>query len=270
MKYYLDFEASQYNRKIISIGCTSENGRTFYSLVRPSSKKVMTKLIERLTGLTWDLLQNAPIADEVFVKFYEWLNEDHDAEKIFYVYGCEDKNFIINSAKSMNNQIAISCTDFILNSLIDYTSVVKQKFHADLALITVLAYYRGQPITSQRHNALEDAQWLMEIATNIEKDPKEYPITFSNELKKMYPKPRVEKEKIDAVNRVLECRYHRDNNEGNPTRVFNNENEAVEFLYKLISTKGGQAAKKENILKRLHSAINQGKKYCEYSWKWSK
>ena len=33
MKFYIDFEATQYTENIISIGCVAENGDSFSSLV---------------------------------------------------------------------------------------------------------------------------------------------------------------------------------------------------------------------------------------------
>lgn len=35
MKYFVDFEATQFAGEIISIGCVREDGKTFYSLVAP-------------------------------------------------------------------------------------------------------------------------------------------------------------------------------------------------------------------------------------------
>lgn len=34
MKYYIDFEASEAEQKVISIGCVREDGDKFYSLVK--------------------------------------------------------------------------------------------------------------------------------------------------------------------------------------------------------------------------------------------
>lgn len=38
MKYFIDFEATQFSREIISIGCIREDGQTFYALVAPKER----------------------------------------------------------------------------------------------------------------------------------------------------------------------------------------------------------------------------------------
>ena len=44
MKYFIDFEATQFSNEIISVGCVREDGKEFYSLVRPEKRK-LTKFI---------------------------------------------------------------------------------------------------------------------------------------------------------------------------------------------------------------------------------
>ena len=51
MKYFIDFEATQFSGEIISIGCVDENGRQFYTLVKPAKMSEMTDFIEELTGI---------------------------------------------------------------------------------------------------------------------------------------------------------------------------------------------------------------------------
>ena len=70
MNYYIDFEATQYNQEIISIGCVREDGKTFYSLIKPKKLKNVTKFISKLTGITKDKLKNAKTSDEVFRDFF--------------------------------------------------------------------------------------------------------------------------------------------------------------------------------------------------------
>ena len=40
MKYFIDFEATQFSEEIISVGCKREDGETFYALVRPVEGKI--------------------------------------------------------------------------------------------------------------------------------------------------------------------------------------------------------------------------------------
>ena len=66
MKYFIDFEAMQFSNEIISVGCVSENGEKFYSLVQPKKAKKITDFITTLTGITYEDLDCAPSADKVF------------------------------------------------------------------------------------------------------------------------------------------------------------------------------------------------------------
>jgi DNA polymerase III epsilon subunit-like protein len=64
MKYFIDFEATQYNHEIISVGCIREDGKTFYSLVKPKKLNSLTKFITELTGITKEMLQEEEQSDE--------------------------------------------------------------------------------------------------------------------------------------------------------------------------------------------------------------
>ena len=92
MKYFIDFEAMQFSNYIISIGCVREDGDTFYSLVKPASKdhNKISKSISDLTGITNDMLTNAPEAYEVFEKFFSWVklqSVTSGETPEFYCYG---------------------------------------------------------------------------------------------------------------------------------------------------------------------------------------
>ena len=51
MKYFIDFEATQFSNEIISVGCVREDGETFYSLVNVQRNKI-TPFITDLTGIS--------------------------------------------------------------------------------------------------------------------------------------------------------------------------------------------------------------------------
>ena len=69
MKFYLDFEATRFSNRIISIGCVAENGATFYTLVKPGDKKKVDKFITELTGITNEMLATAPDSDAAYIQF---------------------------------------------------------------------------------------------------------------------------------------------------------------------------------------------------------
>lgn len=70
MKYFIDFEATQFSQEIISIGCVREDGKNFYSLIKPKKLSGITDFITSLTGITKDMVREAPNSDEVFKNFF--------------------------------------------------------------------------------------------------------------------------------------------------------------------------------------------------------
>lgn len=261
MKYFLDLEACQYSRKIISIGCVAENGtHIFYSLMRPKHKKVITPFITQLTGLTWKMLENAPTPDEVFCKFLFWVNNFKDAE--FYVYGSEDKNFLTNTLNDVSPEIAEKIEKM---QIINFASETKKKFKENLALVTLLSYYRNAPVTSQKHNSLEDAKWLMEVYNYVINDTKEYDSTFSEEIKSKYPKPKTEypkKEKIVYDDGIVLKAYRRGAH--NPYVEFKSWDAAACHVERIARRKGKECDKHKVIKENIKQAVKNGN-YCYHN-----
>lgn len=162
MNYFIDFEATQHSGEIISVGCVDENGRQFYTCVRPHRRGELTGFITELTGITKADLEAAPTADKAFEDFYDWL--DHSEPAHFFCYGNCDKIFIRSTLNYINSFTAQSALSVIAAGLTDFTGEVKRHFglKREIALIKVIEYYHGEP-TVQRHNSLEDAIWLKEI-----------------------------------------------------------------------------------------------------------
>lgn len=167
MNFYLDFEATQFTHKVISIGCIASNGKTFYSLVNAEDEQI-GDYITKLTGLTDEMIQNAPSADSVFSSFRNFIHQESQGEEtFFFVYGHDDCHYLENTAGSIKNE---EIKQFIYNlgdSLIDYSKFVYKFFHTyQVSLKNVVEYFRGEPIV-QNHNALEDAEMLLEIVIAI-------------------------------------------------------------------------------------------------------
>ena len=85
MQYFIDFEATQFSGEIISLGCVDENGRQFYSLIKPAKPSAVTAFIVELTGIRPEDLADAPSADTVFNRFLDWMCRDEVAQ--FFSYG---------------------------------------------------------------------------------------------------------------------------------------------------------------------------------------
>ena len=74
MKFYIDFEATQFTEQIISIGCIDEVGNSFYSLVKPQLENFkISNFITELTGISKNDLINQKTADDVFIDFFDYI-----------------------------------------------------------------------------------------------------------------------------------------------------------------------------------------------------
>ena len=208
MKYFIDFEATQFSNEIISVGCVREDGETFYSLVNVQRNKI-TPFITDLTGISKNDVEIAPSSDEVFENLYNWLSQDKSKAQ-FFCYGNNDIGFIrrnLNKTNSIKAQMALSLIAF---NLIDYSKAVVRHFGLikSIALVKVLAYYRQEEEIEQNHNALEDALFLKEIYEKIDEEEDivdcpfpgyEKPVFTSNSISA----PRPEKEQGLKINRKL-------------------------------------------------------------------
>ena len=95
VRIFLDLEATQFSKEIISIGAVSDKNQEFYKLVR--SKKKITKLITDLTNITNEDLKKAKKFYEVFDEFWDWCCSQKTTKNekiIFFVYGNFDGELI--------------------------------------------------------------------------------------------------------------------------------------------------------------------------------
>ena len=170
MNFYLDFEATRFSNRIISIGCIAGNGETFETLVSPGDKKKVDKFITELTGITNEMLAEAPSADIAFRMLYNFIeaNSDGDAP-VYYVYGNSDADFLRATLRHMSDTQACICAQAIAGNLIDYASVVKKFFAAksDLALRKVYMLIQAEQNIVQKHDALEDAKMLEIVVSHL-------------------------------------------------------------------------------------------------------
>lgn len=169
MNFYLDFEATQFSNRIISIGCTNERGATFKTLVKPQDGKI-NGFITELTGITKEMVEDAPSADEAFNSFAEWayVNSENTPPK-YYCYGNSDADFIDATIRTMSDFKAISFAASVKGLLIDYSSVVKDYLcTGQIALKKVVALIEDSDEIEQRHDALEDAEMLRKVVENLQ------------------------------------------------------------------------------------------------------
>lgn len=125
MKYFIDFEATQFSQEIISVGCIREDGQTFYALVAPKKGKI-TPFITNLTGITAEMIDSAMSADAVFSKFYDWLFENLDDAPEFLVWGNSDGDFYRHTSRHATALKAKMALGYICGNYRDYAKMCKK------------------------------------------------------------------------------------------------------------------------------------------------
>ena len=171
MNFYLDFEATRFSKRIISIGCVAGNGATFETLVKPVNKAKVDQFITELTGITNEMLATAPSADEAFNQLFDFIelnNTDGTCPK-YYVYGNSDVEFVEHTVKYMTDARACMCAQALQGTMIDYATTEKRFFNvkSDFALRKIYMLIKSVQDMEQEHDALKDALMLQTVAENL-------------------------------------------------------------------------------------------------------
>lgn len=172
MKFFIDFEATQYSEYIISIGCISEMGEKFYTLVRPIKKK-LTSFITEMTGITNEMLESAPDPDSAFTLLADFVEETSRGEvPEYYCYGNGDKKFIERTLNRMHNFYAIIFAQSVMSNLSDYSINVLNYFNKfkdnPPSLFKTYLFLTDKDDKKQKHDSLEDAQMLKFVYEHLE------------------------------------------------------------------------------------------------------
>ena len=170
MNFYLDFEATQYTSRIISIGCVDDLGNTFKTLVALKKKDDVGKYVSQLTGITKEMLATAPSADEAFNMFYNWVLKHSDGGvPKYFCYGDADAVFIKNTIKIMSDFQAITFATSICTLMEDYSLFVSEYLQSQqIALKKVVALVQHSDEVIQSHDALEDAEMLRLVVNKLQ------------------------------------------------------------------------------------------------------
>lgn len=286
MNFYLDFEATQFSQRIISIGCTAENGETFSTLVKPVKDEKVNDFITNLTGITNEMLVDAPSADEAFNNFFDWViaNNDNTMPQ-YFCYGNNDKDFIEHTVKYMTDIRAISFAISLKTMLIDYSVTVKHYLCTkQIALKKVVALIEKTDEVEQRHDALEDAEMLRKVVENLQTkcspaDVERLEIMKSTEkpTKRKAPSiflswPNRPKDKFIADTLADEINYTVKCESGSAIKYFNNIDTATLWAIKYLMQ--GKSPKKTSdidaIKYRISNAITSGNRYCGFYWETKK
>ena len=175
MNIYLDLEATQFSREIISIGAVSDKGNEFFTLVRPKDLSKVTKLITNITGLTSDDFNDESIGDITWAikNFYSWLGSIcEDLNKInIFVYG----NFDIALIKSEYRRYSLKELKYVENRIRDLSMVSSKLIFGNrqcFGLFKTMEYLTGESYI-QTHNPVDDARMLMSLHNIIKQTDKE-------------------------------------------------------------------------------------------------
>jgi len=250
MKYFIDFEATQFTNLIIEIGVIREDSRCFHSLVNPEVK--LTNFIKNLTGITQEELAAAPSYEEVLEQLFDFFLEDTDEEIIIYAYGngdtkiCEDT--LRKKATSMKSKMVLS---FLAKNIVDYSQIAAKKLKSFNTIgLSKLAYALTGYLYPQMHDAFIDTYVLKMIYEKIEES--EGLTAKSLGLTNYCPRP--EGEKVTGIKLLKD---------GEITETFESLSEVLEFFIKanLITENESKTILQR---KRIKQRIKTRKHYCGY------
>lgn len=167
MNFYIDFEATQPEQEIISIGAVAENGKKFYSLIKPRFSKVSSYITE-ITGIKNIDLEYEHELNTIFDLFYIWCKEQEEnlAKWHFYSYGDGDIDFLKHSFCNLTDEKPMIVASYMIATMKDYSKDVTKYFHGTTSLIKAFNYLKELD-DKQKHNALEDAKMLAEVYSKI-------------------------------------------------------------------------------------------------------
>lgn len=257
MKYFIDFEATQYTQEIIQVGCVREDGQEFSSLIRPRKIKNVTRTITELTGITRDTLVSKRSSDEVFTEFFDWLCESNEKAE-FFCYGGSDIVFVQNNIRKCTKNIkAHAALSLIAANLTDVSELVRKHFRLEMApaLKRVMSYYFPED-SHICHDALSDAEMLCEVYKAMANEKEIRGIPFHEYIGNPIFKNQEDLDRFVIVrtgNRQGEVVYE--------TLV-----EARDFVVELVRKQCRSEMSPENAQKKVLSAINGKKKYFGYDW----
>jgi DNA polymerase III epsilon subunit-like protein len=139
-------------------------------LVKPSKPEKLTTFITELTGITNEMLADAPSADDAFNQFFDWvISINGNQMPQYFCYGNSDAKFIERTVKYMTDTRAISFAMSIKAMLVDYSSTVKSYLSVkQIALKKVVALIEDADEAIQSHNALEDAEMLRKVVKELQ------------------------------------------------------------------------------------------------------
>lgn len=161
MNCYLDFEANSISQaqEIISIGAILDNGKKFYSLVKPHYN--LSPRIEEMTGITQEEIDLVSSIDVVIDNFFKWI--DIFGIDKFFVFGHCDKEYINASIVMTENKLTAARLRLIRDNMVDLSPLIAKKFGCQHISLRKAYHAVNNFKDTKYHNALEDAKMLKKI-----------------------------------------------------------------------------------------------------------
>lgn len=270
MNFYLDFEATQFAQRIISIGCVTATGDSFYTLVKPINGDKISSFITNLTGINNDLINEKGLAPEQALKklrYFIQTHQDPEEPSFFYTYGRSDTIFLNNTIRHCN-ELDFNEKDWfysLADSFIDYTTFVNRFFKTNpISLKKAAAWFKGEEIV-QKHNALEDADMLRFVACGIATtDPPDQ----NPWAKEMEEQARKQRENNAKMNIFAKQKKYTIIAIGKKELEFKSLSAAAAYIHDvLLDKRQRKITKGKNIEQKIKRAIKTGQPYFEYTWK---
>lgn len=248
MKYYIDFEASENEKKIISVGVLREDGEEFYSLVY--SDDPITPRIEEITGISQEEVDQAPSSKEVFEKLFDWCMEKEDMPE-FVNYGDGDLDFVYNNFLSATTLKEAAMLSFLYMNMYDCSQELKDFFYVNKTIsLEKLGKYFDHSMGEQNHNALDDAKLLKMVYDKMKSGERNFDAFLEYVDPHRYP---------DQVRKVLRL------NGNTVLEEYNNLKEAVDWIRKQPNDKGPKYL--QNAEEKIKHAAKNASRYFGCNWR---
>lgn len=167
MRIYLDLEATE-GGEIIAIGAVAENGKRFFSAVRPRFTPV-TPRIAVLTGITADEAEEFPLAETAIPRFVNWaLKQDAGIGIVFLTFGENDKHFVQTTLAFYKEDCGtpdsvLNGLSWLIANMADCSYLIRNTFRRpNISLRSAYLTLRETEL-SPIHNPVEDALALKEL-----------------------------------------------------------------------------------------------------------
>ena len=248
MRYYVDYEASEAERRIISVGVVRDDGEEFYSVVNCDDP--ITPRIEQLTGISQEDVDEAPSSSKVFSDLYDWVMKE-DSYPEFINYGDSDAEFVYNTFLCAESFKEAAMLSFLYLNMYDCSDELKRFFYVNKTIsLEKLGKYFDKDMEEQNHNALDDAKLLKMVYDKMKTGDRNFDAFLEYVDPEKYP---------DEVKKVLRM---------NGTQIlqeYKNIKEAVAWIKAQPNDKGAKYV--QNADEKIRYAAKNSSRYFGFNWR---